>query len=428
MARQSTHTRVPKPLAGAHLLDNGGWWRTTVDKADPKRGEVHLYGPIGVDFFGDGVDANMLIEELEAMDVDAIDFRINSPGGSAWDGLNIANAIMRHKATVTSFVDGVAASAASMVMVAADKVVTSKYASAMLHRARGAAMSATADDMRSAAQMLAKLDESIASLYADRAGGEVGEWTRAMRRETWYNADEMVAAGLAHEIDTSTARDAVESAAASALALAPQQFYTYTGRQAAPAPEARASSKKGTGTMADKKDIAKSLGLPDDASDEDIRKALADAGFGPEDDQDDDTDGGDTTTDDADDKQQLVGAGAPQAKATGAADVVQLDKATYDSLVAGSQAGAKAMTTLQAQADARVVDTAIDEGRIMPSRRDHYLALMTADRGDTTDLLTKRLQPGVAVPLTENGHSVDADPQAAQAVTEDPKFKNWKVG
>lgn len=415
-----------KPLANAHVLDGGGWWRVAQMKANPKKAEVHVYAQIGVDFFGEGVDPTALIEEMEALDVDEIDVRINSPGGSAWDGLNIANAMMRHPAKITTYVDGLAASAASMIMVAGDKVVTSKYGSAMLHNAKIVAMGGV-EDLRAAANQLDKLNGSIAMLYADRAGGDAPEWARAMKRESWYNADEMVAAGLAHEVDASTERDLTEQAAASAMALVPAQFFAYSGRPAAPAPTAQATpSQKGTGNMADKKDIAKSLGLPDDASDDDIRKALAAVGLGPEDDDDDGDDGSQDDGDDnadADAGKQLAAAGA-QAKA---GDVVQLDKATYDSLISGAQAGAKAMTTLQAQADARVVDKAIDEGRIMPSRRDHFMALMTADRADTTDLLTKRLQPGVAVPLNEAGHSVDGDASAVASVTENATYKAWEV-
>src|SRR5690242_18911646 len=94
----------------AHAVAGGGFWRVATMKADAKRGEVHVFGPIGRDFFGDGVDPKAFIDELNALDVDAIDMRVNSPGGSAFDGMTIATAIMRHKAEVTTWVDGMAAS------------------------------------------------------------------------------------------------------------------------------------------------------------------------------------------------------------------------------------------------------------------------------------------------------------------------------
>lgn len=424
-----TMHRPPSPLAGAHVLDTGGWWRTAVNKADTKRGEVHIYAQIGMDFFGDGVNAAELIDEIEAMDVDELDVRINSPGGTAWDGVNIANAIMRHKATTTTWIDGLAASAASLIAVAGDKVVMSKYGQMMLHNAR-AVVVGTAKDMRETAAALEKLNLSIATLYADRAGGEPTEWARAMNRETWYNADEAVAAGLAHEVDESVARDAAESAVASALQWVPPRMFTYAGRSAAPAPTPRATQQEGH--MADKKDVAKSLGLPDDATDEQIRAKFAEiVGV--------DANGNDTDPPPASDPAPAGGetppasAGAPApvpAGATNADGTVTLDEATYQQLMAGAQAGAQAAATLQAQADARIVDKAIEEGRITLARKDHYLAQMKADRTFTTDLLENKLQPGAAVPLNELGHGMDADPAAqaaAQATITDPRFSEWKV-
>ena len=426
----STMHRPPAPLAGAHVLDSGGWWRTAVNKADTKRGEVHIYAQIGMDFFGEGVDAASFIDELEALDVDELDVRINSPGGSAWDGVNIANAIMRHKATTTTWIDGLAASAASLIAVAGDKVVMSKYGQMMLHNAR-AVVVGTAKDMRETAAALEKLNLSIATLYADRAGGEPTDWARAMTRETWYNADEAVAAGLAHEVDTSTAKDAAESAVASALSLVPPRMFTYAGRQSAPAPTSRATRQEGH--MADKKDVAKSLGLPDDATDEQIRAKFAEIVGAEDDPEGGDTGGGDNPP--ADKAPEGTPAATPEpvpagAAATNADGTVRLDQATYDQLMSNATAGAQAAATLQAQADARVVDKAIDQGRITPARRDHYLALMKADRADTTNLLETVLQPGAAVPLNELGHGMDADPAAqaaAQATITDPRFVEWKV-
>lgn len=422
--RMSFVTPITKPLADAHVLDGGGWWRVAVMKADPKRGEVHVYGQIGMDFFGEGVDPSALIDELEALDVAEIDVRINSPGGSAWDGLNIANAMMRHKATITTYVDGLAASAASMLMVAGDKVVTSKYGSAMLHNARLGVIGG-ADDLRAAASQLDKLNGSIAMLYADRAGGTAPDWARAMKRETWYNADEMVAAGLAHEIDDSTVRDVTEGAVACAMSLAPSDWFKYAGRGAAPAPTARATREETA--VADKKDLAKSLGLPEDATDEDIKTAV-DAALGvtpaapPEGGSPDPADPPAAPV--ADPAPEPVGAGAPSAKVRDG--VVELDEETYKQLRAGAEAGAKAQATLTAQAHASIVDAAIDEGRIMPSRREHYIALMAADPTDTTDLLQKRLEKGAAVPINELGHA--QEPAPTDRVEDDPRFTEWKVG
>lgn len=405
------------------------------NKADSDTAEIHLYGDIGSTYFGDGVSAELFVSQLDELkDVSQLDVRINSSGGSAWDGLTIANAIMRHPATVTTYIDGLAASAASIVAVAGDKVITSKYAQMMLHNAH-AVCAGTALDLREVADGLDQLNASMAIYYADRAGGTVADWANAMAAETWYSADEMLDAGLVTEIDDSTVREEVEKAAAHAMANTAEQF-KYQGRTAAPPPAAAATNRKKEGRpMADKKTIAESLGLKADASDDDIlaatRKALGIEG----DDKPGDGDGG-NSGDGGDapktDEKPIVDAPAEPVKELAGAtakagETVELDRATYDQLMANSQMGAQAHATLQAQADARIVDAAIDRGKITPARRNHYLALMKSDRTDTTDLLTNRLAEGASVPLSEIGHS--ADVAAAQAsVTDDPRFAAWKVG
>lgn len=423
---------TPTPLAevqadpAAHQVTNG-FWRVATAKADKKRAEVHVFGPIGMDFFGDGVNAKAFIDEVNALDVDTIDMRVNSPGGSAFDGMAIATALMRHPAKVTAWVDGMAASAASVIALAGDEVIASKYSQFMVHNARLFA-GGNADELRAAANHLERLNGSMAEFYADRAtaGLDAKAWGKAMDRETWYNADEMLAAGIATSIDTSTERPEVEAAVASMMKLAVASAgYQYAGRGAAPAPPLMftpATMTKGTPIMATKQDIAKSLGLPDDATDEDIKAKLAEVGLG---------DPAPSTNPEApivaDPVPPVPAPAVPAAASAAAGDTVQLDKATYDAMIANAALGAKAHETLVAQADARIVDKAIAEGRIMPSRRAHYVAEMQADREHVTDLLTNQLQPGVAVPLAEVGHSAEADASAVDSVITDQRFVDWKV-
>lgn len=399
------------------------WFRFVENKADPKSAEIHIYGDIGETMFTDGISAAEFVDTLDALDVDTLDVRINSPGGSAWDGMTIANAMIRHKAHVTTWIDGLAASAASIVAVAGDEVVVSKYGQAMLHNARAIAMG-TAKDMREIAQQLDQLNGSMAQYYADRAGGDAAEWSRAMGKETWYNADEMLAAGLATRIDTSAVREEVEQAAASAMA-GTAEHYRYRGRTAAPPPTARVNRTKGT-TMASKDDLAKRLGKnPADVTDEDLfAAALAELGTDSTEGDTGDGDKGDETPK-VDEKPIVDAPAEPVKDGAPAADTVIVDAAAYAELQRTATLGAQAHATLQAQADARTIDAAIDAGKLPLGRRDHYLALMSADRTGTTDLLGK-LQPGGAVALTEMGHCADTTPVAS--VIEDPKFQAWKVG
>ncbi|OCB25010.1 hypothetical protein A5674_22170 [Mycobacterium malmoense] len=184
--------------------------------AGSKRATLHIYDVIGADLFFGGVDVNELVAEIEGLEDDVeLEVRINSPGGAAWDGLALANAIMRHPGKATTHVDGLAASAASLVALAGDEVVISKYGQMMLHNARLSVIGATVEELAEAAEIGAKLNRSMAAFYADRAGGTVSEWARVMKQETWYSADEAKQAGLAHRVDDSGKRQAGEPAAAS---------------------------------------------------------------------------------------------------------------------------------------------------------------------------------------------------------------------
>jgi ATP-dependent protease ClpP protease subunit len=407
------------------------WFRFVTNKAQPDDAEVYIYGDIGDTFWGDGVSAQSFVDELNGITAKKLSIRINSPGGSAYDGLTIANAIVRHSATTTTWIDGLAASAASIVAMAGDEVVMSKYGEMMLHNAHALVMG-TSKDMREVAAQLDQLNASIASFYADRSttSDDAAAFARAMSKETWYNADEALEAGLVTRIDTSAVREETEKAVASALART-AETYRYSGRQAAPAPVATTKESP----VADKKTIAESLGLPADASEDDILAKTREA-LGIKDDPKPADDPKDPKVDDPAPKVEGVPApadpGAPESAAAAArakanGEVVELDKATYEQMMANAQLGAKAHATLTAQAHAQVVDKALDEGRITLARRDHYMSLMTADPADTIDLLTKRLQPGAAVPLTEIGHMAEMSAKNHDDPAEDPKFKAWKV-
>ncbi|MCP3811331.1 Clp protease ClpP, partial [Mycobacteriaceae bacterium Msp059] len=251
------------------------WFRFVTAKAKNQPAEVFVYGDIGETFWGDGVSAQSFVDQLNEIDAAELHVRINSPGGSAWDGMTIANAIMRHPAKTTTFIDGLAASAASIVAFAGDEVVVSKWGRAMLHNAH-AMVAGTANDMRDVATQLDALNANMATYYADRAtgGDDAAAFARAMEKETWYSAQELIDAGLATRIDDSGVREEVEKAVASALSTARMKF------QHPPA----ATTKEIR--MATKDDLAKRLGKdPADVTDEDLMKAALDAlGDAPADD------------------------------------------------------------------------------------------------------------------------------------------------
>ena len=162
---------------------------------------LRLFDPI--DSWGGewGVSAKEFVSVLDELgDVDRIDLLINSPGGEVFDALAIMNALRRHPAPITATVDGIAASAASFIAASADSLTMSRNSEMMIHDGHGLCLG-NAADMRKLADTLDRLSDNIASVYAEKSGGDVESWRELMRAETWFSADEAVSAGLADRVD-----------------------------------------------------------------------------------------------------------------------------------------------------------------------------------------------------------------------------------
>lgn len=192
--------------------------------------EILIYGEIGGD-----VVASSVVSELKGIEDDEVTLRINSPGGDVYEGLTIMNALRSHPATVTAVVEGLAASAASFIAVGgADRVVMRPTAELMIHEAmsfiggNAAEMSRVVDD-------LDRISANLSTVYAERSGGDPAEWRERMRAETWFSAEEAVAAGLA---------DAVEDGRAAVAAVTGRvtNHFKYRGRSVAPSPTLTALS------------------------------------------------------------------------------------------------------------------------------------------------------------------------------------------
>lgn len=169
-----------------------------------RRGEVRIYDEIGPSFWGDSVDAKNFSDEIAGLEVDELYVRINSPGGDIFDGITIMNALKRHTAKVTAFVDGLAASAASIIAVGgADEVVMCEGSQLMIHDAWSWG-AGNASDLQRLVDRLDKSSDDMAKIYAKKAGTSVVEWREAMKEETWFTSDEAVALGLADRVDQAT--------------------------------------------------------------------------------------------------------------------------------------------------------------------------------------------------------------------------------
>jgi ATP-dependent Clp protease protease subunit len=157
-----------------------------------KAGELFLYDEIG--FFG--IQAEAFIRELQAFGSEDVTLRINSPGGSVFEGRAIATAIQQYPGKVTAYVDGLAASMASVIAVMSDEVVMADGAFMMIHDPWSIVLGSAAD-MRKEADLLDKVGDSLVGTYAQRSGQDADAIRELMRAETWFDADEAIEAGLA---------------------------------------------------------------------------------------------------------------------------------------------------------------------------------------------------------------------------------------
>ena len=162
--------------------------------------EVMIYDEIGSSWFSDGVTAKGFAEQLKSMgDVKNIDVRINSPGGSVFEGLAIYNTLANHPASVTVHIDGLAASIATVIAMAGDTINMAENAMFMIHEPR-AVVAGTADDMLSMASTLEALTTSATGVYASRSTMPEADVRAAMKSETWYSAAQAKAAGFVDSV------------------------------------------------------------------------------------------------------------------------------------------------------------------------------------------------------------------------------------
>lgn len=174
--------------------------------------EIQIYDEIG--FWG--VTAKQFIADLDALTQDGakIVVAINSPGGDVFDAFAIYNALRRYAGNVTTRVDGVAASAASLVLMAGDQIIMPENAMLMIHNPATIAYG-EASEMRKAAEMLDKARDGILAAYRAKSGQSDEELIRMMDEETWLTALEAQALGFCDVIEAPV--KLVASATAQAL-------------------------------------------------------------------------------------------------------------------------------------------------------------------------------------------------------------------
>lgn len=178
--------------APAEALDK---WTPRAAEAD--QDTISIYDVIGQDFWtGEGVTAKRVAGALRAIGQKPVTVNVNSPGGDMFEGLAIYNLLVEHPAEVTVRVMGLAASAASIIAMAGDKVEMGLGSMLMIHNSWGMVVG-NQNDMRDAAETFAEFDAAMADIYAARTGQPGPEIAAMMNAETFMRAEKAIELGFA---------------------------------------------------------------------------------------------------------------------------------------------------------------------------------------------------------------------------------------
>ncbi|MFK4760305.1 head maturation protease, ClpP-related [Microbacterium sp. ZW T5_45] len=360
---------------------------------------IRMYGPI--DSYGGwwGISASDVSDVLDALPdtVSQIVLRINSPGGEVFEAMSILNMFRAHSATVTAVVDGIAASAGSFLAVGCDETVMSPGTQMMIHSPLTWDYG-NAADLRKTAEVLDSIEESIISIYRDKAGESA--WGELLAAETWYTAAQAVTAGLADRVaviqdagETLTPGapeepdidplegDGVEdryAAARARLALRP------VGAAAPTKPPS--SSEPGNPTqkealaMSDalKAGLSARLGVTDAAISDDDLLAAVDEALGEQTD-------------------------TPAASAVIPAGTQLIEDTVLDTLRADAAAGREAREQQINDRRDAMIQNALSEGRITAASAPQFRAMLDADEDSATAVLASLAAN--TVPVAEIGHA-----------------------
>lgn len=360
-------TRTPEEVARIKVRAQARGRFEVTNKAEGV--DMMLYDEIGPY----GVTAADFMKAMASAKGKPLNLYINSPGGDVFDGLAMLNQLRRHDQPVHVFIDGLAASAASFVAMAGETVTIGRNAQVMVHDAAGLCFGNSAD-MTDLASRLDQISDNIASIYAGRTDKTADEWRDIMRAETWFTADEAVAAGLADEVsgdgedpevsnrfDLSIFAHAGRSQARNALPAADGLSTTQP-----PAPEPEATTQEGDAMSDLRTALAQRLGMnvPDSELDDDKLLEAFDEALSEQ------------TTEPKPEP-------APLPEGT-----VVVDAAQLDALRADAEAGRQAKEQLDAQRRAGIIDSAIAAGKIAPAKRADWLNRLNESEDVITNVIS----------------------------------------
>ncbi|EHT2445976.1 ATP-dependent Clp protease proteolytic subunit [Proteus mirabilis] len=175
-------------------VNQKSWFR--MQAKEDQTADIYIYDEIG----GWGISARRFTEDLISLgNLSHINLHIHSPGGEVFDGIAIYNQLKNYSATITVYIDGLAASMASVIAMVGDTVIMPKNAMMMIHKPWGVSWG-DANDMREYADLLDKLENVLIPAYVAKTGKTTEEITAMLEQETWLDGDECVEHGFADKV------------------------------------------------------------------------------------------------------------------------------------------------------------------------------------------------------------------------------------
>jgi len=186
----------PVAMTTSATKTNNQSWYSIKAKANDTA-EISIYDEIG--FWG--VSAASFAQDLKACgnNLKQINLHIHSPGGDVFDGIAIYNLLKKHPANVIVYIDGLAASMASVIAMAGNEVIMPENAMMMIHKPWGI-QGGDAEDMRKYADLLDKVENTLIPAYANKTGKTPEELAEMLSAETWLNGKECVEQGFADKL------------------------------------------------------------------------------------------------------------------------------------------------------------------------------------------------------------------------------------
>ncbi|WP_420720272.1 ClpP-like prohead protease/major capsid protein fusion protein [Providencia rettgeri] len=198
MQTRNTHLMLPKnsttmskPLMSA---PEKSWFQ--MKATSETSADIYIYDEIGMW----GISAKRFTEDLISLgNINHINLHIHSPGGEVFEGIAIYNQLKNHNANITVYIDGLAASMASVIAMVGDEVKMPKNAMMMIHKPWGVSWG-DANDMRDYADLLDKVENVLIPAYMEKTGKTKEEIEAMLGEETWLTAEECVEHGFANTV------------------------------------------------------------------------------------------------------------------------------------------------------------------------------------------------------------------------------------